>query len=110
MPSRSPFGSKMSWAQHAIAELQAGRQVQIRPRGHSMAGRVNDGDLVTLMPVNPEELAVDDVVLVRIHGRDYLHLVKAKDGQRVLIGNNRGGTNGWVGSRAVYGKAIRVER
>lgn len=100
----------MSWAQHAITELQAGRQVQIRPRGHSMKGRVNDGALVTLQPVKEEDLAVDDVVLVHIHGRDYLHLVKAKDGQRLLIGNNRGGTNGWVSFQAVYGKAIRIER
>jgi hypothetical protein len=100
----------MSWAEHAIKELQAGRQVQIRPRGHSMKGRVNDGDLVTLLPVKEEDLAVDDVVLVHIHGRDYLHLVKAKDGNRLQIGNNRGGINGWVGSQAVYGKAIRIER
>lgn len=98
----------MSWAEHAIKELQAGRQVQIRPRGHSMKGRVNDGDLVTLVPV--KELDVNDVVLVHIHGRDYLHLVKAKDGNRLQIGNNRGGINGWVGSQAVYGKAIRIER
>ncbi len=100
----------MSWAQHAIAELQAGRQVQIRPRGHSMKGRVNDGDLVTLLPVKEEDLAVDDVVLVHIHGRDYLHLIKARDGQRLQIGNNRGGINGWVNFQAVYGKAIRIER
>lgn len=75
-----------------------------------MKGRVNDGDLVTLIPVKENDLDVDDVVLVHIHGRDYLHLVKAKDGQRVQIGNNRGGINGWVESQAVYGKAIRIER
>ena len=75
-----------------------------------MKGRVNDGDLVTLIPVKAEELAVDDVVLVHIHGRDYLHLIKARDGERLQIGNNRGGINGWVNFQAVYGKAIRVER
>jgi hypothetical protein len=100
----------MSWARHAILELQNGQQVQIRPRGHSMKGKVNDGDLVTLAPIKAEDVTVDDVVLVHIHGRDYLHLVKAKDGNRVLIGNNRGGTNGWVGIQAVYGKAIKVEK
>lgn len=100
----------MSWATHAIQALREGREVQIRPRGHSMKGKVNDGDLVTLMPVEAKDLAVDDVVLVHIHGRDYLHLIKAMDGQRLLIGNNRGGTNGWVGCHAVYGKAVRIER
>lgn len=100
----------MSWATRAIEELRAGREVQIRPRGHSMKGRVDDGNLVTLVPAKPEDVGVDDVVLVRVGGRDVLHLVKAKDGGRFLIGNNRGGTNGWVGPAAVYGKAIRVER
>ena len=40
----------------------------------------------------------------------YLHLIKAIDGKRFLIGNNRGGTNGWVGPSAVYGRATTVER
>jgi len=100
----------MSWAAHAIEALREGREVQIRPRGHSMRGRVDDGNLVTLAPTRPDDVAVDDVVLVRVHGRDYLHLVKAKDGGRFLIGNNRGGTNGWVGPSAIHGKAVKVER
>jgi SOS-response transcriptional repressor LexA len=100
----------MSWAMHAIAALGRKERVQIRPRGNSMKGKVNDGDLVTLDPVDPETLEVGDVVLVRVSGRDYLHLVKAKDGKRLQIGNNRGGINGWVGPQAVYGKAVKVER
>jgi hypothetical protein len=44
-----------------------------------------------------------------VRGRVYLHLVKAVQGDRVLIGNNRGGTNGWVNRVAVYGIATRVE-
>lgn len=99
----------MSWAKHAKAELQAGRAVQVRPRGHSMKGRVNDGALVTLEPVAPEAVQVNDIVLVRVHGQDYLHLVKAKRGDQFLIGNNRGGVNGWVSGRAIYGKAVKVE-
>jgi hypothetical protein len=38
-----------------------------------------------------------------------LHLVKAIDGGRFLIGNNRGGVNGWVGPNGIYGKASKVE-
>ncbi len=99
----------MSWAMHAKNALREGKTVQIRPRGHSMTGKVNDGDLVTLEPCDPANLKKDDIVLVRCRGNDYLHLIKAIDGQRFLIGNNRGGTNGWVGSQAIYGKATKVE-
>ena len=75
-----------------------------------MRGKVDDGDLVTLEPCDPAEVAVGDVVLVRVRGTDYLHLIKAIDGERFLIGNNRGGTNGWVGRHALYGRAVRIER
>lgn len=100
----------MSWARYAKDALRRGETVQIRPRGHSMTGKVNDGDLVTLVPCDPGALAVGDIVLVRVHGTDYLHLIKAIQGERFLIGNNRGGTNGWVGKHALYGVATQVDR
>ena len=99
----------MSWATHAKEALQRGETVHVRPRGHSMQGKVNDGALVTLEPCNATILQVGDIVLVRVHGTDYLHLIKAIQGERFLIGNNRGGVNGWVGKHAIYGKATRVE-
>lgn len=74
-----------------------------------MSGKVNDGDLVTVAPCDPDKLEVGDIVLVRVSGNDYLHLIKAKDRERFQIGNNRGGINGWVGKNSIYGKAIRVE-
>ena len=100
----------MSWAHFAKEKLGRGETVQVRPRGHSMRGKVNDGDLVTLEPCDPDTLDVGDVVLVRVRGTDYLHLIKAVDRGRFLIGNNQGGTNGWVGRHAIHGKAVRVER
>ncbi len=86
----------MSWAKFAIEKLKKGETVQIRHRGHSM-GKVNSGDLVTVTPCKPEELSVGDIVLVQVKGSDYLHLIKAVNQGRFLIGNNHGGTNGWVG-------------
>jgi hypothetical protein len=74
-----------------------------------MRGRVESGALVTLTPVDPSALKVDDIVLVRVKGNVYLHLVKAREGERLQIGNNRGGTNGWVGPQAVYGLATKIE-
>lgn len=75
-----------------------------------MKPRVHDGDAVTLAPADPSTIVVDDIVLVHVKGRDFLHLVKAvsSDQGRFLIGNNRGGINGWVGHNALYGKAIKV--
>ena len=99
----------MGWAKYAIEALGRGETVMIRPRGHSMQGKVNDGDLVTIAPCNPSSLCVGDIVLVRVHGNDYLHLIKAIDGERFQIGNNRGGINGWVRAGGVYGIAVTIE-
>lgn len=98
----------MSWARFAIEALRNGRTVQIRPRGHSMQGKVNARVLVTVEPCDPANLMVGDIVLVRVSGRDYLHLIKAIDRGRFLIGNNRGGINGWVGAHGIYGMATKI--
>jgi hypothetical protein len=99
----------MTWAKYAIEALQNGQTTQVRPRGHSMRGKVNDGDLVTLEPCDHVTLATGDIVLVRVHGHVYLHLIKARDKGRFLIGNNRGGVNGWVGPNSIYGRATKIE-
>lgn len=75
-----------------------------------MTGRVNSGDLVTVEPVDPMTLEVDDIVLCKVRGQEYLHLVKGRKGGQFLIGNNRGGTNGWISAGQVYGRCVRVER
>jgi hypothetical protein len=100
----------MGWADRAIEALRRGEEARVRPRGHSMRGKVDDGALVTLAPCEPGRLQPGDVVLVRVRGTVYLHLVKAVNQGRLLIGNNRGGINGWVGPSAVYGIATRIER
>lgn len=89
-----------TWAVDALEALQQGQMVQVRPRGHSMAGRINDGDLVTLEPLGAQELISGDIVLVRIDGRCYshivLHLVLSVEGERFLIGSHQGRVDGWV--------------
>lgn len=99
----------MGWATSHIAALQQGRSVQFRPRGSSMAGRIESGQLVTVAPLGDQAPRKDEVVLCKVGARQYLHLVKAVKGARYLIGNNRGGLNGWVGLGQIYGRCIRVE-
>lgn len=100
----------MGWANRAIAELREGRSAVIRPHGGSMRPKVESGAEVTVVPVDLVDLAVGDLVLCRVAGNVYLHLVKALSGgpddRRVQIGNNRGGINGWT--RAVYGRATTI--
>ena len=73
-----------------------------------MTGKINDGDVVVVEPLGDRALRVGDIVLLRVRGREYLHLVKAVQGDRCLVGNNCGGVNGWVGRQAVAGVATEI--
>jgi hypothetical protein len=99
----------MGWAAQYIAKLQNGETVSFRPRSGSMAGKVESGQLCTVAPVDPAALRVGDVVLCKVNGREYLHLIKAIQGPRFQIGNNRGHINGWITGRSIYGRCVRVE-
>jgi hypothetical protein len=99
----------MGWATGYIVRLQQGETVQFRPRGHSMKGKIESGQLCTVEPVDAATLRVGDVVLCRVNGRQYLHLVKAIQGGRFQIGNNRGRVNGWASATSIYGRCTRVE-
>jgi hypothetical protein len=74
-----------------------------------MRGRIESGQLCNVEPVDPAALAVGDVVLCKVNGREYLHLIRAVQGGRFQIGNNRGRVNGWVSAGSIYGKCVRVE-
>lgn len=99
----------MGWASGHIERLQQGETVSFRPRGHSMTGRIESGQLCTVAPVDAGTLEVGDIVLCRVRGAEYLHLIKAIQGPRFQIGNNRGNINGWISSRAIFGKCIAIE-
>lgn len=99
----------MGWAAHYIEKLKAGETVSFRPRGHSMNPKIKSGQLCTVEPVDPGTLRVDDIVLCKVGGAEYLHLVKAIQGERFQIGNNRGHINGWIRAGSLFGRLVKVE-
>lgn len=99
----------MAWATGYITRLKAGETVKFRPRGNSMSPTIESGQLCTVEPVTADQLVVDDVVLCKVGGAEYLHIVKAREGDRFQIGNNRGRINGWIGAAAIFGRLVKVE-
>ncbi len=72
-----------------------------------MTPRIKSGQLVEVAPLSrsPEK---GDVVLCRVAGRDYLHIVSAVQGDRFQISNNHGHINGWIGRDRIYGILVTV--
>jgi len=84
--------------------------VTFRPTGNSMVPLIKNRDEVVVSPVDPTRVEVGDIVLTKVSGNVYIHLVKAIEPakRRVQIGNNWGGINGWTGFDRVYGIAVSV--
>ena len=100
----------MGWATPFIQKLKQGETVSFRPRGHSMKGKIESGQLCTVVPISDfEDLCKGDIVLCKVKGSEYLHLTKAVNGKRFQIGNNRGRINGWIGTNAIFGKCVKIE-
>jgi len=100
----------MGWATHYIDQLHKGETDQFRPRGHSMKGKIASGQLVTVVPPGNRILKVGDIVLCKVNGNQYLHLIKAIQGERFQIGNNIGRINGWISQSSIYGVCVSIEK
>ena len=99
----------MGWASQYIAKLQKGETVSFRPRGNSMSGKIESGQLCTVEPADSTTIKAGDIVLCKVRGREYLHIVKAIQGPRFQIGNNRGHINGWITAGSIFGRCLRIE-
>jgi hypothetical protein len=92
------------------SRVAAGATVEFRPSGSSMVPLIRSRQLVTVAPVDPARVEVGDIVLAKVAGTIYLHLVSAVDPTgRVQISNNRGRVNGWTNHARVYGICIAVD-
>ncbi|GAA3345958.1 hypothetical protein GCM10020358_55090 [Amorphoplanes nipponensis] len=101
----------MSNLTSVATRVAAGATVAFRPTGSSMAPLIRSRQLVTVAPVDPARVVVGDIVLARVAGSVYLHLVSAVDPAkgRVQISNNRGRINGWTNYARIYGICTRID-
>jgi phage repressor protein C with HTH and peptisase S24 domain len=100
----------MSRIRFVIEKLQKGEPVEIRVTGNSMTGKITSGSTVLIEPISEgEKITAGDIVLVRVHGSVYLHLVSAvRRENEYQISNNHGHVNGWVKRNAIYGRYVRT--
>lgn len=96
----------MDWAK-LVERLQKGEVVSFRPRGNSMQGKIESGNLVTVDPqdFDPKK---GDIVFCKVKGCYYVHLVSAVKTDQYQISNNKGHVNGWIGKKAIFGRVTSV--
>lgn len=92
---------------YKLEKLLQGQNVITSEKGNSMFPLIKSGQEHELAPITWEDCNVGDICYCKVHGLFYTHLVKAKNDKKgLLIGNNKGGVNGWT--KSVYGRVIKV--
>lgn len=92
---------------YKLERLQKGETFITREKGNSMVPLIYSRQDHKLAPITIDKVKVGDIVYCKVKGNFYTHLVKAVNEKKgCLIGNNRGGTNGWT--KQVYGKVIEI--
>jgi hypothetical protein len=90
-----------------IERLLAGETIISREPGNSMTPRLKSRQPVRIAPCTWEQVEPGDIVYCKVRGNVYTHLCKAKQNDKgCLIGNNRGGINGWT--KQVFGKVVEI--
>jgi phage repressor protein C with HTH and peptisase S24 domain len=89
-----------------LQELPKG-PVTFKAVGNSMTPKIRSGDTVTVAQVDSTVVKKNDIVLARVKGRLYLHLVSAVEKDRVQISNNKGHVNGWTSRAQVFGRVVK---
>ena len=75
--------------------------------GNSMTPKLMSGEAVIMEPVNEDTiLEKGDIVLVKVNGRYYCHLISAIRKNSYQISNNHKHVNGWVSKSKIYGRMI----
>ncbi len=94
---------------YKFEKLQRGETLETSEKGNSMSPIIKSGQKHELSPVVDwnKEISVGDIVYCKVRGNFYTHLVKAKnDDKGCLIGNNKGGINGWT--KQIFGKVTKI--
>jgi len=91
---------------YKLDRLLKGETFVTSEKGNSMSPLIKSGQSHKLAPAKLADVQEDDIVYCKVRGSFYTHLVKGVGDRGVLIGNNKGGLNGWT--RQVYGKVIEI--
>lgn len=98
----------VGWATGHLEKLTQGETVSFRPRGNSMTPIIKSGQLCTVAPIADRAISKGDVVLCKVRGNQFLHLVSAVKGDQVQISNNHGHVNGWCSRKNIFGVLVSV--
>lgn len=106
-PSSPTNNTKLNIMNHKLETLIRGESIITSEKGNSMVPLIKSGQKHKLEPITWVMCNLKDIVYCKVKGRFYTHLVKGINLEKgLLIGNNKGGINGWT--KQVYGRVTEI--
>lgn len=92
-----------------VDKLKSGKTCLVQGFGQSMTPILKSGQVCKVVPVTADTpLKKRDIVLCKVNGHIYLHLISAINGPRYQISNNHKHVNGWITRNNIYGKVVEI--
>lgn len=87
--------------------LKQGETCIVVGYGNSMTPKLMSGEAILMEPVTSDTiLNKGDIVLVKVNGHYYCHLISAIRKNSYQISNNHKHVNGWVSKKNIFGRMI----
>lgn len=101
----------MGFLDAMAARVAGGAVVEFRPAGSSMTPLIRGRQLVRVASADAARVEPGDIVLARVAGTVYPHMVSAVNpaSGRVQISGNHGRVNGWTSQARVFGICTHVD-
>jgi len=94
---------------HTAQKLLNGETCLVQGFGNSMTPILASGQVCEVTPVKDHSLLKKgDIVLCKVNGHVYLHMIHAIREPQFQIGNNHKHINGWVTAKNIYGIVTKI--
>ena len=96
--------------------LRLGKVVRFQARGNSMQPLLRDGDILSVSPVDFDQIRIGDVIMCSSHSgcivvhRVILRKNKFEQNQLLVKGDQAEKPDGWINSSQIYGRVAAFER
>jgi hypothetical protein len=94
---------------HTAIKLLQGETCLVQGFGNSMTPILKSAQVCEVKPIDDHsKLSKGNIVLCKVNGHVYLHMISAIRGNQFQISNNHKHVNGWITAPNIFGVVTKI--